>query len=79
MSDGRGPARGPADTAFLEAVELGIQERSPYPDGALFVDADAPELGHAIARAFDERRVVVLCYPDGKRRVVQERSPIAAS
>jgi len=79
MSDPDQQARSPADTAFLEAVELGIEERSPYPAGSLFVDAEAPSLGHAIARALDEHRAVVLCYPDGKRRIVQERASVAAS
>jgi hypothetical protein len=66
-----------ASSAWSAAIELGVQERSPYPDGALFLDADAPELGRTLARALDESHAVVLCYADGARRIVQERAPLA--
>ena len=38
-----------AHRAFVEAIELGIQERSPYPDGAVFIDAEQPGAGRVIA------------------------------
>jgi hypothetical protein len=31
-----------ADAAFLEAIELGIENRNAHPDGASFVDAEQP-------------------------------------
>lgn len=50
MSDLRKrPHRSEAEHAFMDAVELGIQERSPYPDGSVFIDAEQPGAGVAIA------------------------------
>lgn len=34
-----------------EAIDLATEGRSPYPEKAAFVDADAPSAGHAIERA----------------------------
>jgi hypothetical protein len=34
----------------------------------MFLDADQPGLGRAIAEAADEGLAVVLCYADGSRR-----------
>jgi hypothetical protein len=31
-----------AERAFMEAIELGIEERGPYPEGAVFIDAGSP-------------------------------------
>jgi len=71
-------ARTPADIAFLEAIELAIDDRSAYPDGAVFVDSDQPFSGKAIADAAAEGRAVVLCTPDGRRLVLQAPRPAAA-
>jgi hypothetical protein len=65
------PARSPAGIAFMEAIELGVDERSPYPDGAEFIDSEQPWAGKAISEAAAEGRAVVLCTPDGRRLVVQ--------
>jgi hypothetical protein len=54
-----------------EAIELALEGRSPYPERASFVDADAPRLADAIAAAADEDRAVVLCYSDGTRRILR--------
>jgi hypothetical protein len=70
--------RSEADRAFMEAIELGIQERSPYPDGALFIDAEQPGAGVAIARAAAEGKPVVLCSADGARQVLYPSAPAAA-
>ncbi len=59
-----------AQIAMDEAIELAIHGRSPYPDRASFLDADAPHLAESIARAADDGRAVVLCYADGTRRVL---------
>lgn len=64
-----------ADIAFFEAIELAIEERSPYPDGAEFIDAEQPWAGTAVAEAAAEGRSVVLCTNDGRRLVVQPFSP----
>ena len=60
-----------SDVAFLEAIDLAIEERSPYPDGAEFIDADQPWAGKAIAEAAEQGRSVVLCTADGGRVVLQ--------
>jgi hypothetical protein len=72
--------RTPVAIAMDEAIEFAINEdRMLYPDGSIFVDADGPNLGVAIARAADEGRAVVLCYEDGTRRIVEaRRAPSAA-
>ena len=67
-----------ADVAFLEAIDLAIEERSPYPDGAEFIDADRPWAGKAIAEAAGEGRAVVLCTTDGRRLVVLPPRPAVA-
>jgi hypothetical protein len=70
----------PAAIAMDEAIEVAINEdRMMYPDGSLFVNADGPNVGRAIAEASDEGRAVVLCYEDGTRRIVEARpAPSAA-
>lgn len=70
--------RSEAERAFMEAIELGIEERSPYPDGAVFIDAEQPEAGMAIARAATEGKPVVLCSDDGGRQVLYPSAPAAA-
>jgi hypothetical protein len=61
----------PVARVFDEAIELAIQECSPYPERALFVDADSSCLGAEIKRSFDEGRAVVLVYMDGGTRTLQ--------
>lgn len=70
----------PAATAMDEAIELDIKEgRKLYPDSSLFVNAEGPNVGRAIAEAADVGRAVVLCYEDGTRRIVEARpAPSAA-
>jgi hypothetical protein len=53
-----------------EAIELAVQERSPYPDRAAFIDADEPYAGAEIRRAADEGRAVVLVAADGSTRTL---------
>jgi hypothetical protein len=54
-----------------EAIELALQERSPFPDKAAFIDADTTHAGHEIQRAADEGRAVVLVAADGSTRVLR--------
>jgi hypothetical protein len=70
--------RSEAEKAFMEAVELGIEERSPYPEGAVFFDAEQPDAGVAIARAAAEGKPVVLCSEDGTRQILYPSAPAAA-
>ena len=79
MSEAEGSwPRSEADRAFVEAIELGIEERAAYPDGARFIDAEQPYAGKAIARAAAEGRPVVLCSADGARQILMPSEPAAA-
>jgi hypothetical protein len=60
----------PAAKAMEEAIELAIEERSPYPEKAVFVDADEPYAGEEIRRAADEGCAVVLVSADGSTRTL---------
>ena len=64
------PARSPAERVAHEAIELAIEGRSPYPDKAMFIDADDPHAGAQIKTAVDEGKAVVLVYKDGSTRVL---------
>lgn len=64
------PARTPAERIALEAIELVIEGRSPYPDKAMFIDAEEPWAGAEIKRAVDKGKAVVLAYKDGGTRVL---------
>jgi hypothetical protein len=70
--------RSEAEKAFMEAVELGIEERSPYPDRAVFIDAEQRDAGVAIARAAADGKPVVLCSADGTRQILSPSAPAAA-
>ncbi len=60
----------PAVQVTNEAIELAIEERSPYPDRAMFIDADAPDMGKQIKRALDEDMAIVLVFPDHSTRTL---------
>ncbi len=60
----------PAGRVMDEAIELAIEERSPYPEKAALVDADEPYIGAEIRRAADEGRAVVLVSADGSTRIL---------
>ncbi len=62
--------RSPAARVMDEAIDLAIEGRSPYPDRAAFIDADAPLAGHEIKRAADEGLPVVLVAADGSSQVL---------
>jgi hypothetical protein len=65
----------PSSIAMDEAIELELEGRNPYPKRAMFLDADEPGLGRAIADSVDEGLAVVLCFSDGTRRIVEIRTP----
>jgi hypothetical protein len=73
-----GPVYSPASVLVDEAIELVLQERSPFPDRAWFMDYDEERLGESIAQAFDQGMAVVLVWPDGSSRVLQPSEPIPA-
>lgn len=68
MTDSTGS---PAAKVMDEAIDLAIEGRSPYPERAAFVDADAPSAGLDIERAADEGLSVVLVSADGSTRVLK--------
>lgn len=66
----------PAAKVMDEAIELALEERSPYPEKAAFIDADEPDACVEIRRAADEGRAVVLAYADGSvRTLLPELAP----
>jgi len=62
--------KSPAAQVMDEAIELAIQERSPYPEKAAFLDEGEPSVGAEIRRAADEGRAVVLVGADGSSRIL---------
>lgn len=64
----------PAARVMDEAIELAIEERSPYPEKAAFIDADQPTVGAQIRRAADEGYAVVLVAADGSTRTLLPES-----
>jgi hypothetical protein len=62
--------KSPAARVMDEAIELAIEERSPYPEKSAFIDADEPSVGAEIRRAADEGRAVVLVAADGSTRTL---------
>jgi hypothetical protein len=64
-------SQSPAAKMMDEAIDLAIEGRSPYPEKAAFIDADAPSAGHAIERAADQGLSVVLVSADGSTRVLR--------
>jgi hypothetical protein len=65
----------PAAAALDEAIDASIEGRQLFPDGAAFINGDAPHIGRAIAVAVEEHRPVVLCFADGRRHVLQPDPP----
>lgn len=70
--------RTPASIAMDEAIDASLEGRELFPNGAMFINADEPYIGRAIAVAAGEQRPVVLCYGDGTRHVLHPASPAAA-
>jgi hypothetical protein len=67
MSEAR---HSPAARVMDEAIDLAIEGRSPYPERAAFIDADAAEAGVEIKRAADQGLAVVLVAADGSTRTL---------
>lgn len=62
--------KSPALRVANEAIELAIEERSPYPDRAAFINADTPDMGAEIKRALDEDMAIVLVFSDCSTRTL---------
>lgn len=72
------PSESPTAKAMDRAIDLAIEDQSPYPEHAAFIDAESPHAGHEITRAFDEGYAVVLISADGRERVITAKT-LAAS
>ena len=59
-------AASPAGRVMSEALDLAIEERSPFPERSLFLDADVPPAHREpeMRRAAEEGTSVVLVSPD---------------
>ncbi len=60
----------PAVQVMDEAIELAIEECSPYPDRAMFIDADASDMGKQINRALEDDMAIVLVFADHSTRTL---------
>jgi hypothetical protein len=65
--------RTPAAIALDDAIDASLEGRQLFPDRAMFINAEWPHLGAAIAGAADEDRAIVLCFEDGRRYVFTAR------
>lgn len=64
----------PADLTF-ERFKAALEGGGRYPQGAIFVDAEAPFAGSALVRNAREGLPVVLVYPDGVEKIIEAASP----
>ena len=65
----------PASKAFDEAIDLSLEDRSPYPHFSAFIDTDGPSLEQEIEEAFAEGYSAVLVSPDGSFQVLPAPDP----
>lgn len=63
-----------ADLTF-ERFKAALEGNGRYPQGATFVDAEAPFAGSALVRNAREGLPVVLVYPDGVEKIIEAASP----
>jgi len=70
----------PASRVMSEAIDLAIEERSPYPERSTFINADtpAPYRERAMRRAAQEGQFVVLVSPDCSTRVIAPEEVLGA-
>lgn len=61
----------PAGRQMDIAIELAIEERSPYPEHAGFVDADAPHTDESMREMAEKGVAVILVWPDMTSQVVE--------
>jgi hypothetical protein len=60
----------PASKVMDEAIELAIAEESPYPEKAMFVNADTPHTDREINYAAQQGHSVVLVSPAGDIQII---------
>lgn len=71
----RGPVSpsSPAAQVFSDALDLAMEDKSPFPDRSTFIDADSPKLSRAIEAANEDGQFAVVVSPDGSTRVISPR------
>ncbi len=79
MESTLGQGESPAGKLMDEAIGLAIDEESPYPEQALFLDANTPHADREMKRAAREGYSIVLVSPDGDVQIVapEEVVPLA--
>lgn len=60
----------PASKALDEAIELSLEDRSPYPHFAAFIDIDSPCLEKEIDTAFERGYAAVVVSADGSFQIL---------
>lgn len=79
----RGPvsATSAAGHLLYEAVDLAMEDRSPFPDRSTFIDAETPATSREIEAAIGEGQSAVVVSADGSSRVISpgEFSPSTAT
>jgi len=67
-----------SDLAFRR-FQAALEGDGRYPQGAIFVDAEAPFAGSALIRNAREGLPVVLVYPDGVEKIIEAVPPTEGS
>jgi len=61
----------PASKQMDIAIEIAIEERSPYPEHAGFVDADTPHTEETMRQVAEKGAAVILVWPDMTSQVIE--------
>jgi len=65
----------PASKALDEAIDLALEDQSPYPHRAAFLDTDRSDLEWQIGNAFEAGHAAVLVSPDGSFQILPAPDP----
>jgi hypothetical protein len=61
----------PASKLMDKAIEIAIEERSPFPEHAGFVDADTPHTEESMRWVAEKGASVILVWPDMTSQVIE--------
>ena len=61
----------PVAKVMDEAIDLAIEDCSPYPERAAFINVGAPSAGYEIKRAADDGLSVVLVAANGSTHILK--------
>ena len=79
MEIGKSLSDSPASKVMDEAIELAIAEESPYPEEAMFVNADTPHADREIDYAGQQGHSVVLVSPNGEIQIIAAEEIVGRS